>query len=66
MKKLTQKERIKRWLISGKTISSFQAFNKFGITRLAARCFELRQLGFNIKTKRIHKKGTHYDIYFID
>ena len=66
MKTLTQKETVKKWLLSGKTITTFQAFSKFGITRLAARCFELREAGLKIKTKRVNKKDTHYDIYFID
>ena len=37
-----QKEIIKKHLKSGKTITSMQAFKDFGITRLAAIIFELR------------------------
>ncbi|RLC36946.1 hypothetical protein DRH27_04450 [Candidatus Falkowbacteria bacterium] len=41
-KKLTQVEVIKRHLQSGKTITSLQAFKKWGITRLSAIIWTLR------------------------
>lgn len=42
----SQKELIKRVLVDdGRTLSSMEAFEHFGITRLAAVIFELRQEG---------------------
>lgn len=36
------------------SLTSMQAFEEFGITRLAARVDELRKAGFSIKTEMMH------------
>lgn len=38
------------WLKSGKSLTNFQAFKLFGTTRLGAIIYDLRQLGYKIKT----------------
>ena len=44
----TQTETLLSWLKDGHTITSMEAFELFGITRLSARIFELRKAGHNI------------------
>lgn len=55
----TQKELIKRVLVDdGRTLSSMEAFEHFGITRLAAVIFELRQDGWHIVSIRKEKRDS--------
>jgi len=49
----TQVARLYRWLMSGKTISALECWQHLGIARLAARIYDLKKRGFNIKTKRV-------------
>ena len=44
------KLRILEYLKKNKSITSMEAFKMFGITRLSARIFELRDLGYIIDT----------------
>lgn len=44
----TQNDDILRHLKTRKGITSFDAINKYGVTRLSARIFELRDRGYNI------------------
>ena len=48
---MTQKEAILNVLKSGESISSFEAFREFGITRLSAIIFDLRKQGYNIESE---------------
>jgi len=50
---LTQREKILKWLLSGKTITSLQAILRFGCLRLSARIFEIRDMGHVIQTKSV-------------
>ena len=69
--KMTQAERVLDWLQSGKTITTLDAFQELGITRIAARVFELKEQGVLVK-KRMLKVINRYDEacyvaeYFID
>lgn len=50
----TQNKKILRYLETHKRgITSFEAFTKFGITRLSGRIFELRDKGYQINTSLI-------------
>lgn len=49
-------------------ITSMQAFSEYGITRLSARIYELRDAGYNINSKNINGvdrrgKPCHYAEY---
>ena len=44
------KSRILKYFKSGHSLTSKEAFELFGITRLSARIKELRELGYNITT----------------
>jgi hypothetical protein len=47
----TQKEQIKKYLLSRKTITPIQALNKFGCCRLAAIIYKLKDEGLKIATE---------------
>jgi hypothetical protein len=46
----TQCARVLSHLEGGETLTALEALNKYGIMRLATRVFELKQLGYPIKT----------------
>ena len=50
---MTQAKRVLDYLESGNTITTLNAFNELGITRLAARIYELKEEGHDVKSKRI-------------
>lgn len=52
MQKETQHERIMNYIDTYGSITPFDAFREFGVTRLAARIFELRMKGVNIVGER--------------
>ena len=45
---MNQTQAIKKYLEEGNTITSMEAFKKFGCTRLSAKIFDLRAKGFII------------------
>lgn len=51
-KKVTQHEQIIMYIDKYGSITPFDAFREFGITRLAARIFEMRMKGINISGER--------------
>tara|TARA_Y100000004_G_scaffold12121_1_gene13094 strand:+ start:818 stop:1129 length:312 start_codon:yes stop_codon:yes gene_type:complete len=52
-KKMTQADRVLNYLQDGNTITTLNAFNELGITRLAARVHELKQDGHAVKKKTL-------------
>jgi len=48
MNRQSQKSRILKYLLSGKSITTYQAFVKFKITRLPDRIRDLRKDGYGI------------------
>ncbi|MBR1386274.1 MAG: helix-turn-helix domain-containing protein [Bacilli bacterium] len=68
MKRLTQKDRIIKWLEDYGSITSWDAYRELGITQLGARVFELKELGYKFSKETVCTKNrygypTHYDIY---
>lgn len=55
---LAQREKIREFLIKHHKISSWEAINKFRITRLGAHIYELRRQGMNIHGQRKRNSGT--------
>lgn len=54
----TQKSVVLRHLRHYGSISAFEAITSYGITRLAARIFELKQDGYKFETERKTHKVT--------
>ena len=50
---MTQANRVLEYLKSGKTITTLNAFKELGITRLAARVYELKTDGHEVKKNTI-------------
>jgi len=69
-KKITQLEVVKRHLQSGKTLTSLQAFKKWGITRLSGVIYKLRNLCemdirseyINVSTRWEHATVARYSL----
>ena len=49
---MTQVERVLKYLEDGKKLTCLNAFEELGITQVAARIFELKEKGHDIKTNR--------------
>lgn len=56
---MTQYDRVLKHLQTCKGLTSFEAFERYGITRLSAVIFDLRQEGFNITTTTVCKKNRY-------
>ena len=50
----SQKDIILHHLMASQTITSQEAFTKYGVTRLSAIIFNLRREGYQIATKKKH------------
>ena len=59
---MTQKEKIAKHLKSGKTITTIQAFQKFGCTRLAAVISDLKP-GMKIVAENVRINGKNLAKY---
>lgn len=59
MKKMTQIEAVKQHLLSGKTITSMEAFELYGCTRLADKVFRLRKQGYDIDCQEVVSKNRY-------
>jgi hypothetical protein len=59
----TQKEQIKKHLLSKKSITPIQALNKFGCLRLAAVIYKLKDEGFKIITEMQYKGKKQFAKY---
>lgn len=64
---LAQREKIKDFLIRNKQITTWEAIETFGITRLGAHIHELRKRGMSISGERKRNKntGTWYVEYYV-
>lgn len=64
MRKLSQEDVIARHLEQKGSITSMEAFEKYKITRLSGRIFDLRARGMDIVTDMVYGKGgTRYAVY---
>jgi len=59
----TQKEQIKKYLLSRKTITPIQALNKIGCFRLAAVIYKLKNEGLKIVTEMEYNKNKQFARY---
>ena len=57
LKTMTQKEKIKKHLMKGKSLTAIQALNLFNCFRLAARIADLRNEGMKIYTENYMLKS---------
>lgn len=57
MKTKSQKDRILKWMKSGRVITPIAALRYFGCFRLGARIYELKKEGHDITTKMVKRGG---------
>ncbi|HOM77475.1 MAG TPA: helix-turn-helix domain-containing protein [Anaerohalosphaeraceae bacterium] len=50
---------VKKWLLKKKSITTFQAFELFGATRLSAIIYSLRKSGMPIKAESVKIKDRY-------
>lgn len=53
------------YLKTGQKLTTLEAIYKFGCTRLASRVYDLREDGYNIKTKIVTKNGKSFAEYYL-
>lgn len=53
MNKLSRQQKILKYLKTYKTLTSLEAINMFGETRLSARIFDLKKDGYRFETTRV-------------
>ena len=58
---MTQVERVLKYLEDGKKLTCLNAFEELGITQVAARIFELKEQGHDIKTTRKKVTNRYYE-----
>ena len=68
---MTQKEAVLEWLKTGGSITSMEAFEHLGITRLSAVVFDLRKLGYIISSEDMtttnrYGKQVHFTRYKLE
>jgi hypothetical protein len=61
---------LRDYLLQGHSITSMEAFELFGITRLSAKIFDLRKAGYDVQSKTelsVTRYGTkcYYSRYYI-
>jgi hypothetical protein len=61
-KEMTQEDRVLEFMREFGEITSLDAFREFGITRLSAKIFNLRKLGWQIKTDYKTEKNRYGDL----
>ena len=63
----SQNDKIRAWLLDGRSITSWQAIMMFGCTRLAARVHDIREKGLDVKVrKKITPNGTCVAEYYLE
>ena len=64
---MSQKEKVKKYLKEGHSITALEALNYFGAMRLSAIIYDLRREGMDIKTHNFHdkKNDKRYAKYYL-
>lgn len=66
-KEITQEDRVLMFMKDTGSITSWQAIQQFGITRLSAKIFNLRREGYEITNKmRFSKNRYGEQIHFVE
>lgn len=63
---MNQNQKILNHLKEHKKITSYEAFEKYRITRLSARIHDLREQGHNITSDMIYGKEYKYAVYRLE
>lgn len=64
--KRSQNQIIKDHLLTGQSITRWQAIELYRIATLPTRINQLEKKGLTIQRKRINKDGKHWNVYWLD
>lgn len=62
----THRSIIRAHLMTGATISTWEAYERYQITCLAQRIYDLRKAGMAIHSKSTLKNGKRFNLYWFD
>lgn len=62
---ITQNDTIKEHLLTGKRISTWQAYQLYNITCLAQRIHDLRSAGIAIQSEMVTREGKRFSEYWL-
>jgi hypothetical protein len=63
---MTQNEAVLNHLMTGRSLSPLEALGLYGVFRLAARVFELKDMGVDIrKVTKVDINGKQYAEYYV-
>ena len=70
-RKPTQRDKVLKYIQDFGYITSWQAYADLGVSQLATRIFELKELGYEftkerVKTTNRYGEKTHYDEYRLE
>lgn len=65
MRTKSQEDKIYKLLMSGKSITPMDALRRFGVMRLGARIYDLREQGVKINTAIVKRRNRRYAEYSI-
>lgn len=65
MIKQNQRKKIAAYVKENGFITSYDAYKVLGITQLATRIKEMKEIGYDITTEWVHDKNKHYKKYYI-
>ncbi|MBP5710577.1 MAG: hypothetical protein J6W84_06330 [Bacteroidales bacterium] len=60
-----QRADVLKWLQNGNSITNWQAFKLFGTTRLGAIIYDLRKMGYKIKTIIMNGENCQFAVYVL-
>ena len=68
---VTQCDRVLQFMKDNGSITSWEAFTELGVTRLSARIWELKQMGYRFSKRRMesinrYNEPVHYDRYTLE
>lgn len=63
---LSQELRILGALLKGKKITALDALNNFDSFRLSARIYNIRQRGYDVKSKPVRRNGKTVALYWLE
>jgi hypothetical protein len=58
-RKITQVDRVLRHLNDNRGITTWEAIKEYGITRLSAKIFDLRKMGYDIENEWVYARNRY-------
>lgn len=66
MRTESQKSQIKKWLLSGRSLTPIQALELFGCFRLSARIGNLKDEGLEVLSKDVTINDKRFTLYYLE